>query len=334
MDRYLVDGPLWLGISRGIAGFFGLICLLDAFRALILRTPSADFGWVDFSPCEPEIARGLLAFAGVGLLLFALTHRLPALVRSLSILGIMALVAVAVANALAIHKSIGQGVLRDGIPMSAHLVTLMVPVVFGAIRGPAYGPLRFPTGGLVLVLSFAAAAVGFSVGYVSSLSKFHLPQAADAIVVMHPYQEASEPDASQHIATTQRLVESGYTGRVVLVRDAKSMVPPLAPEHVQQMLPAGTELFNVSIENDEDYLTVFGEGRPSALLFVGDRREAPRMRLIGQYLSDRVAFVAATERNLDESVVDEVKRFWTAWMAPLRNRVQQKLVVEADKALQ
>ena len=332
IDRYLVDGPIWLGISRGIAGFFGLVCLLDAFRALIINQPGADFGWIDLSPFPSEAARGLLAFAGVSLLLFGLTHRLPGIIRTAAIVGVMSLIAVAVSNAISIHRSIGQGTLRDGIPMPAHLVTLLLPVIFGIIRGRQYGPLRFPTGGAILLLSFVAAGVGFSVGYVSSLSKFHLPQPSDTVVLMHPQSETTE--LSQHITIAQDLVKAGYSGLVVVVKDEMSMVPALVPGEVQRLLPAGTEVSAVSVESEQDLRTALGDTRRAAVMLIGDRREAARMRLLGQQWGDRVSFVIATERAIDESIVDDVKQLWATWLSPLQSRIQRKMLAKANQVTQ
>lgn len=332
MDRYLVDGPLWLGISRGIASFFGAVCLLDAFRALITNQRGADFGWVDLSPCPPDAARGLLAFAGVALLLFGMTHRLPKLIRPVAIIGAMSLVAIAVANAIAIHRSIQQGTLQDGIPMPAHLVTLLVPVIFGIVRGRQYGPLRFPLGGSVLIFSFVAAGAAFSLGYVSSLSKFHLPQAADTVVVMHPREAVGELSLAPQVTVTQELIKSGYSGRVVVVGEPNSVVPGFVVGEIQRVLPVGTEVTSVSVDGDVGLVQALVDRPRSTLMFVGDQRESARVRLLAQQLGDRVCFVNATAQSIDGSVVDDIKQLWSTWVAPLHSRLRSQVLAEAQNA--
>ena len=329
IDRYLVDGPIWLGISRGIAGFFGAVCLLDSFRALVTNQPVADFGWIDLSPCPPEAARGLLAFVGISLMLFFLTHRLPKLIQPAAILGVMTLVAIAVANAISIHHSIGQGTLRDGVPMPAHVVTLLMPVVFGVVRGRQYGPLRFPTGGVILLFSLVATAAGFSLGYVSSLSKFHNPQMVDVIVLMHPRSEPIDAAEAPHVAVVKQLVESGYSERVVVVQDVDSAVASLSAADLRSVLPAGTEVQVVSIETESDLTDAVGQ--QSALMFVGDHSQAPRTRLAAQKLSGSMCFIPATQHRIDESVVDEVKSLWMEWISPFHREVRSVAIAEMTK---
>lgn len=328
MDRYLVDGPLWLGISRGIAGFFGLVCLLDAFRALVIQQAGADFGWIDLSPCPEPAARGLMAFIGVTLLLFCVTHRLPRMIQPAAIIGVMSLVALAVANAISIHRSIGQGELADGIPMPAHVVTLLMPVVFGLVRGRQYGPLRFPTGGAMLLLSLVATGFGFSVGYVSSLSKFQRPTAADSIVVMHPRAESSSE--SPQVAAVQQLIEGGHAGRVLVLQRAESAVPPIDLTAFRTVLPAETDVRAVTISSEADLIQVLGEPGTSALMFVGDQRDAPRVRLVAQRLAGRISFVSATREELDESVVDDIRTLWLAWLTPLRQQFTDAKLAAAN----
>ncbi|MFK7821120.1 MAG: hypothetical protein AB8G99_20560 [Planctomycetaceae bacterium] len=329
IDRYLVDGPIWLGISRGIAGFFAAVCLLDSFRALITNQSTADFGWIDLSPCPPEAARGLLAFVGISLMLFCLTHRLPNLIRPAAILGVMTLVAIAVANAISIHRAIGQGTLRDGVPMPAHVVTLLMPVVFGVVRGRQYGPLRFPTGGFILLLSLAATAAGFSLGYVSSLSKFHSPQTVDAIVLMHPQSETAEAGALPHITTVQKLVQSGYSQQVVVLQDTGSLVSSLPTTDLRAALPAETEIQFVSITSENDLADAVGQ--QASLMFVGDHSQSARTKLFAQKLSGSVCFVPATQHRIDESTLDEVKSLWLEWISPFHRSVKSVAIAEMTK---
>lgn len=321
IDRYLVDGPLWLGISRGIAMFFGILCVLEAFRALMIQQVGADFGWIDFSPCPPGVARGVLAFAGVSLFLFGLTHRLPGLIRPAAVMGVMILVAVAVANAVSIHRSIQKGDLPDGIPMPAHVVTLLVPVVFGIVRGTRYGPLRFPTGGFVLLVAFALSAGGFSLGYVASLSKFHQPQTADAIVIMHPREEVGGLDGSRHLNVVKHLVEGGYSGRVVIVNDENSQVPPWPVEAIQRMLPAQTDVRTANVSTPLDLSAALNSKAQMTVMLVGDRRESARARLIAQQPGNRVCFVTAADEPLDQTVLDDVQDLWQTWAAPFRQKL-------------
>lgn len=329
IDRYLVDGPLWLGISRGIAMFFGSLCVLEAFRALMTHQVGADFGWIDFSPCPPAAARGLMAFVGVSLMLFGMTHRLPGLIRPSAIVGAMILVAVAVANAVSIHRSIQNGDLPDGIPMPAHVVTLLVPVIFGLVRGKRYGPLRFPTGGLVLLLAAAVSAGGFSLGYVASLSKFHQPQTADAIVIMHPREEAGGLNASRQMNVVEHLVKGGYSGRVMVLNDRQSPVPPLSVGAVQRKLPADTEVRAVEITTPEDLSAVLNSKVRMTIMLIGDRRESAQARLLAQHAGNRVCFISATDEPLDQSVIADVQNLWTTWAAPFRKMLAGSGVQQA-----
>lgn len=315
-DPYLNDGPIWLGISRGIAGFFGLLCILEAFRALLTNQMGSDFGWIDLSPCPPLFARGLMAFSGTVLVLFCLTHRLPNFIRLMAMLGVMAIFAIATGNAVSIHRSIQSGVLQDGVPMSAHVVTLLVPVLFGIMRGTRYGPLRFPVGGALLLLSLTLSAGAFSVGYVLSLSKFHQPQASDTIVVMHPREVLAELSLSPHAAMTEKLVRDGYSGRVLLVQQPESTVPPLVVGDLQRTLPVGTEVRVVAASNDEELAAVLATQPRAAYMFVGDQVDAPRMRLIGQRAGGRVSFVSATTSPFSDAIVGDIQSMWRTWFEP------------------
>ena len=128
--------------------------------------------------------------------------------------------------------------------------------------------------------------------------------------------------------------DRGYSGRVVVVKDEMSMVPALVPGEVQRLLPAGTEVSAVSVESEQDLRTALGDTRRAAVMLIGDRREAARMRLLGQQWGDRVSFVIATERAIDESIVDDVKQLWATWLSPLQSRIQRKMLAKANQVTQ
>ncbi len=313
-DPYLNDAPMWMGISRGIAGFFGALCILEGFRALAIGQQTADFGWLDFSPCPPDVARGLIAFSGVCLVLFSLTHRLPVMVRMLTIVGSMVIFAVATGNAISIHRSIQLGELQDGIPMSAHVVTLLIPVLFGLARGSNFGPLRFPVGGSVLLLSFIMSAGAFSLGYLTSISKFHRPQPDSLIVVMHPRFDVAE-DSSPHTMTVQRLVQNGYGNEVVILNEPDSAVAPVTVEAMKLSLPADTPVRTASVATDADIAAVIADQRNLTCQFVGDRRDSARMRLVGQRIAGRVSFVVATTSPMGRTLSQDIEELWRTWFS-------------------
>lgn len=310
----VIDGPLWLGMARGIAGFFGIVCLLDAFRANVTGQQTSDFGWLDLTPCPPEGARGLLAFVGVALLLFACTHRLPRLVRPSVIVAVMSLVAVAIGNTVSIHRSVNRGELADGIPMPAHLVALLLPVVFGVIRGHAHGPLRFPVGGFVAVMAMGATAFAFSMGYLSSVSKFHRPRPSDAIVVLPLISPAASSE--QQVNAVTRLLQSGCSDRVILLSHPDSEFPALTTGDLKPFV-AGAELEAVTVSSDRELIQVLQSSQPPAITFVGDARQSARIRLVAQQLGGPVAFVRSSASRLDESALTEARDLWLTWLAPL-----------------
>lgn len=326
-DPYLNDAPAWMGISRGIAGFFGTLCILEGFRALVVGQTTADFGWVDLNPCPPDLARGLMAFSGVCLVLFSLTHRLPHIVRMLAILGTMAIFAVATGNAISVHRSIGLGELRDGIPMSAHVVTLLIPVLFGLARGSRFGPLRFPVGGSMLLLSFLLAAGAFSVGYLTSVSKFHRPQANSLIVVMPPRTETLDGSSPQ-ANVVHELIQNGYGNSVVVLQEPDATVPGISIETLRQSLPRDTAVRAASASNDSEIIAALADKRDLACQFVGDRRDAARMRLIGQQVANRVSFVVATTSPVERTVSQDVEALWRTWFAGF-TRVTPKPITSA-----
>ncbi len=315
----LPPAPLWLGISRGIAAFFGALCLLDALRAVVTHQTQSDFGWIDLSPCPIEGARGLLAFCGVTLILFAVTHRLPHAVRPSVIVGVMALVAAAVGNAVSIHRAIRQGEIPDGIPMPAHLVSLLVPVVFGVVRGGKYGRLRFPLGSAVVATSFVAAGFAFSVGYMSSLSKFHRPQIADAIVLL-PSGTANAGDTGE-TSRARQFLEAGFARRLVIVNPTTDDPDSATLSRIRRALPE-TEVVAVSAVDDRQLAAVLAQQDSQRLLFIGSRHDAPRTHLIGQQISRQVAYVPDTGQPSDKSLMDDVGQLWQTWLSPLANRAQ------------
>lgn len=317
-DPYLIDAPTWMGISRGIAGFFGALCVLEGFRALAIGQRTADFGWLDLSPCPPDLARGLIAFSGVCLVLFSLTHRLPQIVRLPAIIGTAVIFAVSTGNAISIHRSIQLGELADGIPMSAHVVTLLIPVLFGLARGPKFGPLRFPIGGSMLMLSFLLSAGAFSVGYLTSISKFHRPQPGGKIVVMHPRSDFAD-GSSPHAAAVQQLVANGYGNEIILLHETDSPVSPLSVETLSESLGDTVSVRAESVTSDAEIAAAINDKRDIVCQFVGDRRDAARMRLIGQRTAGRVSFVVATTSPMGRTVSQDVENLWSTWFAGFRD---------------
>lgn len=318
-EDYAVDGPLWLGLTRGIAGFFGVLALLDVVLAVVTGQQDADYGWIDLTPLPADGARGLLAFCGVALLLFAGTHRLPRAVRPSVIVAVMILVAAAIGNAVSIHRAIGMGLIRDGIPMPAHLVVLLLPVIVGVARGGACGPLRFPVGGAVVLIGFAATAFAFSVGYVSSISKFHQPSDADAIVLLTPTDEQLlEP----HAGTLQRLIEAGYANQVMLVQQRSDSG---IEAQLRRQVPEGVTVNTVTAASEFELAGALQElqGR---LLVVGERIESARVKLAVRQPGRSVRFVVASGTVLDESVLEDIRRLWSAWTRPLTQRVTGRVI--------
>ena len=198
--------------------------------------------------------------------------------------------------------------------MPAHVVTLLIPVLFGLARGAHFGPLRFPVGGSVLLLSFMLAGGAFSVGYLTSISKFHRPQPDGLIVVMHPRSDAAE-NPSPHTMTVQQLVQNGYGSEVVVLHEPDSTVPPVAVDALKLSLPPDTPIHTASVATDADIAAVIADKRDLTCQFVGDRRDSARMRLVGQRVSGRVSFVVATTTPMGRTVSQDIEGLWRTWFS-------------------
>lgn len=113
--------------------FIGAFALLTVFGELQSGGFDSNFGWIDLRPCPPAVARGGMALCGIVLVLFALFPNLPDGIRSIGLLATMAVLAIAVANAIQFGRLRREGILicENDLSYSIHLIVALMVCVFG-----------------------------------------------------------------------------------------------------------------------------------------------------------------------------------------------------------
>ena len=125
--------PAWHAGARGVAMFFGSFSLLNLFGELRHSGFDANIWWIDLRPCPAPIARGLLAFAALLLISFAVRPHMHVLRRGTTILMGTLLFVASVWNVFVFYALLGQGHLRSdfALPFSLHVAACFAVILAG-----------------------------------------------------------------------------------------------------------------------------------------------------------------------------------------------------------
>ena len=215
--------PAWIGVSRGVALFFGALALLHVVAEMNWPGSDANFLWVDMRPLRPDFARGFLGFVGVCLILFAIFPRVPSPIRTLCGFATMCLLSVAIANAIQFYR-----LRQEGLVIAANDLSIYVHVAISliiAMVGIASTPRPSGAPGrdfFVMLLTASICIIAFPVALMFCQGRADYRIKSDAVVVFddHPgfRDEATIPEAT----TVARLVSQELTNRVIVAASVAS----------------------------------------------------------------------------------------------------------------
>ena len=176
-------GSWYFGMARGMAMFLGGFTLLNLVGELRASGFDANEWWIDLRVLPREMSDGVLAVAGVVLVMFAVRPLRTMVERILVRVVIGGLAMATLVNAGTFWVLMGRGEIRPGVvvPLSAVICAALL-VLWGASLAKA--GRRLGRGGrIVALLSFAVCMVGFPVVQMYCYGKTDYRRPADAIVV-------------------------------------------------------------------------------------------------------------------------------------------------------
>lgn len=216
----LTTAPVWLAVSRAVSFFLGSFVLLNLFGEL--RSPGFDANvwWLELRPLPEQVAKGFLAFTGVGMVLYACRPRLPVLIKTLVTLTLLISAGFAVYNSLFYYKLINAGEISTSFPVafSIHVVAMLLVILVGVISSPKHssGSARDFAIGL---FTFILCLIAFPIAQMYCFGKTDYRRNADVILVFgcRAHADGSPSDALRdRMTTANKLYQDGLASTMVL----------------------------------------------------------------------------------------------------------------------
>lgn len=187
-----------------------------------LRSPGFDANqwWLDLRIIPQQMATGILALQGVGLLLFAFRPNLPGLIKSVVILMLLCSTGFAVYNSLMYYQLLKAEAIQSAfpVPFSLQVIAMLLVVLVGVLNGSKYegGSVRNVAGGL---LAFALCLFVFPLSQMYCYGKTDYRRNADVILVFgcRAHADGTASDAlTDRMTTACQLYQEGLAPRIVL----------------------------------------------------------------------------------------------------------------------
>jgi uncharacterized SAM-binding protein YcdF (DUF218 family) len=176
--------PSWLIVSRSAALFLGGFSLLNLLGEFQHPGFDANLWWIDLRPAPLPLLRGLLAFAGLVLCLYAVFPSLPAIPRLVVVTTVLLLVGTSVMNTIGYYRllQLGQIKTEARFPFSIEVICVLLVILIGTLQRCDSSRVThrdLAWGALTLLL----CVTGFPLSQIYCYGKTDYRRQADVIVV-------------------------------------------------------------------------------------------------------------------------------------------------------
>jgi hypothetical protein len=203
--------PIWHAFARGVALFLAALIAMNVAGELEQPGFDSNLGWIDLRPCPPAVLRGLLTFAAVLFVGYALFPRMNALRKSLTALVVVSMLGVSVWRTVLFYQLLKQGELKTEfeIPFALHVSIVLLLLLAGVAAAPRR-PVNRGRNFLLVLLTAAICGATFPLVEMYSSGKTDYRKDADVAVVIAGRSNslnraAAGPDVGSH--ETDRLSE-------------------------------------------------------------------------------------------------------------------------------
>ena len=328
--------PPWLIIPRSAALFLGGFSLLNLLGEFQHPGFDANLWWIDFRPAPLPLLRGLLAFAGVVLCLYAIYPALPNVPRMVVVGTVLLLIGTSTVNTVGYYRMLNQGQIttRALFPFSIQVICVLLVILAGTLRSCASA--RITSRDMLWgVLTLALCITGFPLSQIHCFGKTDYRRPADVIVVFgcKVHRDGTPSTAlSERVLTACQLYQQGLASSLIVsggpgagdAHETRTM-RRLAIEHG---VPAERVLMDTAglnteetVRNSVDLMHRRGWKR---VLAVSHFYHLPRIKLCFRRHGQQVYTVPAASpqgvHRLSFQTAREVAALWYYYFRPLNGR--------------
>lgn len=326
-------GSWFFGMVRGMAMFLGGFTLLNLVGELRASGFDANEWWIDLRVLPAGLADGVLAVAGVVLVMFAVRPLRTAAERVVTRMVLWGLVGATFFNAVVFWVLVWRGEIRPGVvvPLSAVICAALAVLLAASAQKEAR---RLGGGGrFVAMLSFAVCMVGFPVAQMYCYGKTDYRRPADAIVVFgaRTYADGRPSQAlADRVRTACGLYNAGLA-RVMIMSGGPGDGAVHETEAMRRMamelgVPGDAILMDkeglntdATVKNTVPMLEKMGAQR---VLAVSHFYHLPRVKMTYERAGKMVVFTVPAEETyplmmLPRYMAREVVALWGYYLRPL-----------------
>ena len=320
IDEEEAPAAHWVSLSRGVALVLGTLLAVELFREGGLH--AAGPWWLDTRPMPVPAAAGLLGVNAAFLILFAVSGRLPGVLRGLGMFCIGLLMAVALKNTTIYYGLLQRGDLQSGpaVAFGLHVVASFGLVLLAMrTRCAATGV----PGTLLVLVGATAAMLAFPIAQIACTGSIDARRPAAAAVVYGP--RPFESDAATRIVDRIERGAELYTAGLVPVLVLTGAGNEQLIEMQQAAIERGVPATALEILDERDVpatITRLDERFPKAnarepdLLVVSDADHLPRITIEARRQEVRLSPVPAssTKPASPDLLFREVGELWRSYL--------------------
>ncbi len=212
--------PQWLIIPRSAALFIGGFSLLNLLGEFQHPGFDANLWWIDFRPAPLPLLRGLLAFAGVVLCLYAIYPALPNVPRMVVVGTVLLLIGTSVVNTIGYYRLLHQGQIttRALFPFSIQVICVLLVILAGTLR-PCDSARITSRDVAWSILTLVLCITGFPLSQIYCFGKTDYRRPADVIVVFgcKVHSDGRPSTAlSERVRTACELYDQGLASALIV----------------------------------------------------------------------------------------------------------------------